>query len=144
VPYRGRSCESRAYGKCPAHRDMRTRRRRTECEYAECTQQYYRKPYADLRGPYATPSRNLAPNKFRERLSDASIEYKKPFSRPGSAGAPLEELRSIQRSPRPFSWWEGLASPLKNPGPLGFGPDRWTRNRRLGPSQHDGLDPPMS
>ena len=85
---------------------------------------------------------NLAPNKFRERLSRPSRMQENLFA----AGAlPGPRCGSLQRSSRPTSWFEGgWLPPSRTPSPLStIWASSLTRNRRLGPSQRDGPDPPL-
>jgi len=63
-----------------------------------------------------------------------------------SGRAPLRDRWGrLQRSPRPSSWLPLPKNPISALGALGprLRPSPLTRNRRLGPCQHDGLDAPM-
>ena len=91
---------------------------------------------------------NLAPNKFEERLSGAS-RMQENLSATGAMPrtgphSPSDALAGGEEAgcPRPVEPHPGL-----DPMSLGLVPNRaspLSRNRRLGPSQHDGLDAPMS
>jgi len=94
----------------------------------------------------------LGPNKFQERPPGATrmqenfLAARAPPWTPlrVQGGAPAAKKGTKWHSHTP-SWWGGgwLFPPQElHPRSLSFWP-RPTRNRRLGPSQHDGLDPPM-
>ena len=78
---------------------------------------------------------NFAPNKFQER-PPAALECKKTFYRPELLPDPAGEAYSTPQTP---SLWRGPGCPSPRTPPRA---SPLTRNRRLGPSQHDGLDAP--
>jgi len=78
------------------------------------------------------------------------MEYKKPFSGRGSAPDPGGACSALTD---PLAGGEGACFPSAKPHPRcrPFEPlasalpaSPLTQNRRLGPSQHDGLDPSMT
>jgi len=102
-------------------------------------------------GKAATPPPpNLAPIKFQERPSGASSIQETLLAAADLLRTSLGELIAL---PSPLACGEEADCPLfKNPIPavapfdLGLRPiaSPLPRNRRFGPSQHDGLDPPMA